>query len=71
MIIVTVWMEAMSQVSSHDILVDFLLYLVILGTGACPTGAFYCHNEGHIGSLIPSTRVRDGLCGTQCCLSGL
>ncbi|KAI0733419.1 glucosidase II beta subunit-like-domain-containing protein [Fomitopsis betulina] len=37
------------------------------GTGACPTGAFYCHNEGHIGSLIPSTRVRDGLCEPECC----
>ncbi|KZT74542.1 hypothetical protein DAEQUDRAFT_701980 [Daedalea quercina L-15889] len=37
------------------------------GTGACPNGTSYCRNEGHIGSLIPSTRVGDGLCEPECC----
>ncbi|KAI0786480.1 glucosidase II beta subunit-like-domain-containing protein [Abortiporus biennis] len=37
------------------------------GTGACPNTQFYCQNKGHIGSLIPSSRVRDGLCEPQCC----
>ncbi|THV00593.1 endoplasmic reticulum protein [Dendrothele bispora CBS 962.96] len=37
------------------------------GTGACPDTYFYCKNEGHIGSLIPSSRVNDGLCEVQCC----
>ncbi|TFY83261.1 hypothetical protein EWM64_g763 [Hericium alpestre] len=37
------------------------------GTGACPNTFFYCKNEGHIGSSIPSTRVRDGLCELECC----
>ncbi|KAJ3777431.1 glucosidase II beta subunit-like-domain-containing protein, partial [Lentinula raphanica] len=37
------------------------------GTGACPNQPFYCKNEGHIGSFIPSSRVRDGLCETSCC----
>ncbi|KZT12656.1 uncharacterized protein LAESUDRAFT_668484 [Laetiporus sulphureus 93-53] len=37
------------------------------GTGACPDTVFYCKNEGHIGSVIPSSRVRDGLCEPECC----
>ncbi|KAJ3857201.1 glucosidase II beta subunit-like-domain-containing protein [Lentinula lateritia] len=37
------------------------------GTGACPNQSFYCQNEGHIGSFIPSSRVRDGLCESNCC----
>ncbi|KAJ4470077.1 glucosidase II beta subunit-like-domain-containing protein [Lentinula lateritia] len=37
------------------------------GTGACPNQSFYCQNEGHIGSFIPSSRVRDGLCEPNCC----
>ncbi|KAF5357648.1 hypothetical protein D9758_007540 [Tetrapyrgos nigripes] len=37
------------------------------GTGACPDTYFYCKNEGHTGSLIPSSRVKDGLCEPQCC----
>ncbi|PCH41568.1 hypothetical protein WOLCODRAFT_24840 [Wolfiporia cocos MD-104 SS10] len=37
------------------------------GTSACPNSVFYCRNEGHIGSLIPSTRVGDGLCEPECC----
>ncbi|RPD62087.1 endoplasmic reticulum protein [Lentinus tigrinus ALCF2SS1-7] len=37
------------------------------GTGACPNSSFYCVNEGHIGSLIPSSRVGDGLCEPECC----
>ncbi|KXN92860.1 Glucosidase 2 subunit beta [Leucoagaricus sp. SymC.cos] len=37
------------------------------GTGACPDTFFYCHNKGHIGASIPSSRVRDGLCEPQCC----
>jgi len=37
------------------------------GTGACPNTRFFCLNEGHIGSYIPSSRVRDGLCEPDCC----
>ncbi|KAI0363840.1 endoplasmic reticulum protein [Pilatotrama ljubarskyi] len=37
------------------------------GTGACPNSRFYCVNEGHIGSYIPSSRVNDGLCEPECC----
>ncbi|KAF7776453.1 hypothetical protein Agabi119p4_4846 [Agaricus bisporus var. burnettii] len=37
------------------------------GTGACPDTFFYCHNKGHIGASIPSSRVRDGICEPQCC----
>ncbi|KIY63469.1 hypothetical protein CYLTODRAFT_403178 [Cylindrobasidium torrendii FP15055 ss-10] len=37
------------------------------GTGACPDTWFYCKNDGHIGSSIPSSRVRDGLCEALCC----
>lgn len=33
------------------------------GTSACPNNTFYCRNEGHIGGIIPSSRVNDGLCG--------
>ena len=35
------------------------------GTSACPNSQFYCVNEGHIGSYLPSTRVNDGLCGAS------
>ena len=34
-----------------------------LGTSACPNSTFYCRNEGHIGAVITSSRVNDGLCG--------
>ncbi|KAF4616007.1 hypothetical protein D9613_011454 [Agrocybe pediades] len=37
------------------------------GTGACPNTQFYCQNAGHIGAFIPSSRVHDGLCETDCC----
>ncbi|KAE9398280.1 hypothetical protein BT96DRAFT_976528 [Gymnopus androsaceus JB14] len=37
------------------------------GTGACPNQSFYCQNKGHIGSFIPSSRVKDGLCEPTCC----
>jgi len=37
------------------------------GTGACPDSQFYCRNEGHIGAYIPSSRVGDGMCETDCC----
>ncbi|KAI8984963.1 endoplasmic reticulum protein [Trametes punicea] len=37
------------------------------GTGACPNSRFYCVNDGHIGTYIPSTRVNDGLCEPECC----
>ncbi|GJE84796.1 Glucosidase 2 subunit beta [Phanerochaete sordida] len=37
------------------------------GTGACPNTRFYCANEGHIGALIASSRVNDGLCEPECC----
>ncbi|GLB33238.1 putative low-density lipoprotein receptor domain class A [Lyophyllum shimeji] len=37
------------------------------GTGACPNGVFYCVNEGHVGAVIPASRVNDGLCERECC----
>ncbi|CAA7269005.1 unnamed protein product [Cyclocybe aegerita] len=37
------------------------------GTSACPNSKFYCNNEGHTGTYIPSSRVNDGLCEPQCC----
>ncbi|KAJ8502066.1 hypothetical protein ONZ51_g219 [Trametes cubensis] len=37
------------------------------GTSACPNNRFFCVNEGHIGSYIPSSRVNDGLCEPECC----
>jgi protein kinase C substrate 80K-H len=35
------------------------------GTSACPNSTFYCQNVGHLGSIIPSSRVNDGLCGAS------
>ncbi|CAG8639345.1 8536_t:CDS:10, partial [Cetraspora pellucida] len=32
------------------------------GTSACSNGKFYCRNEGHIPSSIPSSRINDGVC---------
>ncbi|KAG1753222.1 glucosidase II beta subunit-like-domain-containing protein [Suillus lakei] len=37
------------------------------GTSACPNNKFYCRNEGHIGAIIKSSRVNDGLCEQECC----
>lgn len=37
------------------------------GTGACPTGQFYCANKGHVGAYIRASRVNDGLCEPECC----
>ncbi|KAF9076641.1 glucosidase II beta subunit-like-domain-containing protein [Rhodocollybia butyracea] len=37
------------------------------GTGACRNQSFYCQNVGHIGSFIPNSRVKDGLCEPNCC----
>ncbi|OAX39255.1 hypothetical protein K503DRAFT_739832 [Rhizopogon vinicolor AM-OR11-026] len=37
------------------------------GTSACPHNKFYCRNEGHIGGVIQSSRVNDGLCEQECC----
>ncbi|KZP21726.1 hypothetical protein FIBSPDRAFT_910677 [Athelia psychrophila] len=37
------------------------------GTSACPNSIFYCSNVGHLGSVIPSSRVNDGLCEKECC----
>ncbi|KAG2345043.1 hypothetical protein BDR05DRAFT_931060 [Suillus weaverae] len=37
------------------------------GSSACPNNKFYCRNEGHIGAIIQSSRVNDGLCEQECC----
>ncbi|KAI9148546.1 hypothetical protein H9P43_010144 [Blastocladiella emersonii ATCC 22665] len=37
------------------------------GTAACAYGQFYCRNEGHLPSTIPSSRVNDGICDPKCC----
>lgn len=37
------------------------------GTSACPNNKFYCRNEGHIGAIVKSSRVNDGLCEQECC----
>ncbi|RXK36650.1 protein kinase C substrate 80K-H [Tremella mesenterica] len=37
------------------------------GTSACPTGVFYCENEGHIPGRVLSSRVNDGICDPECC----
>jgi protein kinase C substrate 80K-H len=37
------------------------------GTSACPNNKFYCRNEGHIGAIIRSSHVNDGLCEQECC----
>ena len=45
--------------------IDVVMYLISFceGTSACPNNKFYCRNEGHIGAVIQSSRVNDGLCG--------
>lgn len=35
------------------------------GTSACPNGRFFCENKGHVGVLIPSHVVNDGVCGRK------
>ena len=40
----------------------------LIGTAACPAGRFWCHNKGHKGAFVPSSRVNDGICGGFCCL---
>jgi hypothetical protein len=35
------------------------------GTAACSNGSFYCSNRGFKPSLVPSSRVNDGIC--DCC----
>ncbi|PWY98421.1 hypothetical protein BCV70DRAFT_201738 [Testicularia cyperi] len=37
------------------------------GTSACPNSTFYCHNKGHIPTVIRSSRVDDGICDPECC----
>ncbi|KAI8846387.1 glucosidase II beta subunit-like-domain-containing protein [Chytridium lagenaria] len=37
------------------------------GTSACPTGFFYCKNDGHIPGSVRSSRVNDGVCDPECC----
>lgn len=63
MIIVTVQMEVMSQVT-HKLIVP---YLLCLATSACSKhgGMFLCKNEKHKPVSIPSSRAFDGVC--DCC----
>lgn len=60
-------MEVMSLVYLQplDSVATTIIEYIREGTGACPNQSFYCQNEGHIGSFIPSSRVRDGLCGVS------
>ena len=62
MIFVIAQMAVMSPVR-QDIARGKLTLDQTLGTGACPDTYFYCQNQGHIGASIPSSQVRDGLCG--------
>lgn len=39
------------------------------GTNACPDGKFYCVNKMYKGETIYSSRVNDGICGTEHYLS--
>lgn len=64
MIPATVQMEAMSLVRQRRLSIGIIECNLASGTGACPDTYFYCQNKGHIGALIPSSRVRDELCGT-------
>jgi protein kinase C substrate 80K-H len=40
------------------------------GTSACKDNLFWCENEGHIGSYIPSHLVNDGVCDYDNCCDG-
>jgi len=62
MISVIAWMAVMNPVR-QGIVHGKLMLDRIPGTGACPDTHFYCQNRGHIGASIPSSQVRDGLCG--------
>lgn len=49
--------------ANHVASILLISAIFLEGTGACTDATFYCRNEGHIGSYIPSSRVGDGLCG--------
>ena len=40
------------------------------GTSACENNLFWCKNEGHVGSYIPSHLVNDGVCDYEVCCDG-
>ncbi|KAJ3288781.1 hypothetical protein HDU79_004592 [Rhizoclosmatium sp. JEL0117] len=40
------------------------------GTSACPSGVFFCANNGHEPAQLPSNRVNDGVCDFELCCDG-
>lgn len=40
------------------------------GTSVCENNLFWCKNEGHVGSYIPSHLVNDGVCDYEVCCDG-